>query len=191
MARDVFINGATMVSVKGNQNTGINTITQLGLPEGPVQVSFDNHHEDIIVDAFGPNIPIDVQMFLGAANISMTLIHLDMTVLEAVEQETLAGGTSEGLALGQLGTAGQRLGGGNARFATGWHYVGLNILSPVGSRPYRFYAAYLTGTPITIPLGTRRSLVQLQWRAIPYTTDPWGGGAGSKGVYLFDRTLDT
>lgn len=188
MARDIFINGETLVSVKGNVNTTISALTQLGLtdPSGVVTITFNNYHDDILVDTFGPNTPMDEQIFLTDANITMTLVQFDEAVLEVCQTEAMGG-----VGFGTLGHAGTRLGGGNVRFAANNHYIGLNLSSPIAGKPYRFYFAYLAGTPIRWPLGTKRSLVELNWRAIAYTTDPWNAGLGAFGQVLFDRTLDT
>ena len=82
------------------------------------------------------------------------------------------------------------MGGGNPLYSAGNSYIALGILSPVGNIPWRFYASYLTGNPITYPLGTEKSLVQMNWRAIPYAQDPWGGGTGAQGVILYDHGTD-
>ena len=93
--------------------------------------------------------------------------------------------------IGALARAGTRLGGGNARLAVGWHYIGLNIQSPIANKPWRFYAAYMTGPPMDHPLGTEKSIITVNWRAIPYAVDPWNSGSGAAGVALWDHDLDT
>lgn len=187
MARDFFINGESMVSVKGAAGTSINPLIQLGLSDGPIRVSLDFRHRDIQVDAWGNEIPPEVQFMLAAATITMTLVHFDRDVLDVCVQESFGGAAAPGF----LTRAGSRLGNNAARFAATNHYIGLNILSPVAAKPWRFYFTYLTGTPVEFPLGTEKSLVQLTWRAIPYTQDPWNGGLGALGSPLWDYTLDT
>ena len=184
-----FINGESMVSVKGNVNTTIASISQLGLSDGSIRVSPEFRHKDLMVDAWGAEMPADVQFKLAAVRITMTLIHFDRTVMDQCIIEGMAG--AGGGAVGALARAGLRMGGGNARFAANNHYIGLNIASPISSKPWRFYYAYLAGTPMEFPLGVESSIVTLNWRAVPYTTDPWGGGTGSAGVVLWDHTLDT
>lgn len=188
MGRDIYINGETMVNVKGNSGSAIGSLTQLGLtdPQGIVTITLNYNHDDILVDAFGPNVPMDEQVFLSDAEITMTLVHFDEAVLEECLRLSLAAPV-----FGQLSRAGTRMGANNARFAVGNSYIGLNIASPVAAKPWRFLTAYLTGPPVSWPLGTKRSLVSLKWRAVPYVQDPWGGGTGSQGVVLFDRTADT
>ena len=187
MARDFFINGESMVAVKGNVNTSFSSLTNFGLSLGPIRVSLDFRFREINIDAFGGEIPVDVQYMLSGATVHMDLINIDRDLLDAVLRESMGGVST----IGQVGRAGTRLGGGNARFAAGWHYVGLNILSPIGNKPWRFYAAYLMGTPLEITLGTEKSSHSMAFRCIPYATDPWGGGTGAANVPLWDYTLDS
>lgn len=186
MARTFFVNGESMVTVRGNSSSSIGSTTQLGLSDGPIRISIEFRHKDIQVDAFGGEIPPDVQWMLAAASISMTLVHYDVNVLQSCIQESMASSSSEGT----MSRAGDLMGGGNPLYSAGNSYIALGILSPVGNIPWRFYASYLTGNPITYPLGTEKSLVQMNWRAIPYAQDPWGGGTGAQGVILYDHGTD-
>ena len=186
MARDFFINGETMVSVKGNVDSAIASLSQLGLADSPIRVRLDFRHMDIQVDAWGGEIPADVQCKLGSAIITMTMVHFDRDVLDGCLRESMGG-----VSLGTVARAGIRMGGGNTRFAGDNHYIGLNLASPVSAKVWRFHYCYLTGPPMEFPLGTERSIVALNWRAIPYTTDPWGAGVGAAGASLWDHTADT
>lgn len=186
MARDFYINGPALVQVKGNVNTAIAQLSQLGLSDGPIPVSPKLYHKDINVDAWGET-PADVQWMLGELNLRFTLIHVDLAVLEACVQEAMGGAA----ALGQFAKAGTRMGGNNARFAAGNHYVGLNITSPDGARPWRFYYAYLADNPFDWPLGTEKSVISVNWRVVGYVQDPWGGGQGAQNYTLWDRTPDS
>lgn len=200
MSRDIAINGEAMVSVKGRSDSSIANLTQLGLAVDAVRLSFEYVQDPIIVDAYGPQIPMDLQVNLASVYISMTLVHYDRDVLAFCVQESFGGGSTEG----SLVRAGQRMGNNLPRFAPGGvngnHYIGLNIFAPVSGIPWRFWYAYLTAQPTEIPLGTQRSLVSMTWRAIPYTQDPWGGsasqpgttaGGGATGAIIFDHTLDS
>lgn len=191
MARDFYINGETMVYVKGRSDSGIGTLQELGLSTGPVTVSFDFRHRDINVNAWGDEIPPEVQWMLAGANVSMNLVHYDPSILDICVMESMAGAP----AIGQMRRAGARMGNNGVRFAAGGllgnHFIGLNLASPVAGKPWRFYFSYLTQSPIQYPLGTEKSVVTLNWRAIPYTTDPWGGGTGAQGTPLWDHTLDS
>lgn len=186
MSRVVYVNGETMVYVKGNTASPIANISELGLAESPIRVTLDSRYLDVQVDAWGGEIPIDVQNRLSAINVSMSLVHFDPAVLEACVEESMGAST-----FGVLARAGNLMGGNAPRFNPLNHYIGLNLASPVGLRPWRFYFAYLVGPPMDWPLGTERSVVTLNWRAVPYTQDPWNGGLGASGYVLFDRTLDT
>ena len=188
MPRDFQINGETMVAVKGAVGTGISSLTNLGLTdrEGIVRISPRFIHEDIPVDAWG-DAPPEIQFFLTDVQINMTLVHYDEVVLEEVIRLSMGGGSSEGV----LPRAGTRMGGGVARFAAGNNFIGLNLSSPVGSKPWRFYFTYLSSPPFVLPLGTRRSHIQLTWRAVPYTVDPWNAGSGAQGTVIWDHVSDT
>ncbi len=110
---------------------------------------------------------------------------LDRDVLDVCLNEARAAPV-----VGQMGRAGQRLGNNSARFSATNRLIGLNMTSPVAAKPWRFYFTYLSAQPMVFPLGTERSLVQLQWRAIPFTMDPYQQGAGSFGTLLYDHQLD-
>lgn len=186
MARNYYINGESMVMVKGGSGSAISETAQLGLSDGPIRISIEFRHKDIQVDAFGGEVPPEVQWMLASATISMTLVHFDIDVLEACIQESMSSSAADGT----MSRAGELMGGGVDRFGAGWSYISLGILSPVASEPWRFYASYLTGNPITVPLGIEKSLVQMNWRAIPYQLDPWGNGTGAQGAILYDHGTD-
>jgi hypothetical protein len=201
MARDFFINGESLVTVKGRSDSAIGTLAQLGLTEQAIRLRFNFKQDDMDVDAWGgrKGEPVDVQTFLQDVMIYMDLVHYDESVLEACWLESTG---SIGPAFGQLNRAGSRLGNNLPRFAasnaadangivrTGNHYIGLNIASPQQGKPWRFLYAYLYESPIEYPLGTDRSVVRLTWRSIAYSQDPWNGGLGAAGYVLFDRTPD-
>ena len=185
MPRDFFINGESLVLVKGRSNGPLASLQQLGLAQQTIQVSWQTQYDDFTLDAWG-NVPAEVQVRLGIVSISMALIHFDPDVLEACVRESQGGA-----ALGCVTSASQRLGNNSARFSATNYFIGLNIVSPVAGRPYRFLYTHMSSSPVSWPLGTQKSIVQLQWRAIPYTTDPYGGGLGATAAQIWDRTLDT
>lgn len=187
MARDIVINGETMVSVKGSPGSNLESLTQLGLAESGIILTPDFRYDEIQVDAWGEEIPMDVQFKLAAINIGMNLIHYDKTVLQDCLVQSMGGVVTPG----RLARAGQRLGGGNALLASGNYYVQVSLSSPVSGLPWRFFACYMVGPPMTMPLGTKRSIVQVNWRCIPYTVDPWGGGTGALNYPLWDHTAAT
>jgi hypothetical protein len=209
VTRDFKINGETLCLVKGNPSSLIGTLSELGLSADPIRVRFDANHTDLKVNAWG-DAPPEVQVMLGAATITMGLVHFDQAVLEACITESLGGG---GLTFGQVARAGTRLGNNCARFApngtinpatglatTGNHYIGLNLTSPVLRLPYRFWYAYMTGPVFEYTLGAEATVAGVQFRAIPYVQDPYGGspsqpltvyGTGAQNAIIWDRTLDT
>ncbi len=190
MARQFYINGETMVLVKGRANSAIGTLSQLGLTQDPIQVMVEYRNLQIDVNAYGQVAP-EMQAMGMMARVTMNLVHFDPDVLEACVQEAVGGAPS----WGTLAHAGQLYGNGLARFAAGDngggnHYIGLNIQSAIGALPWRFYYAYLANNPLQWPLGAERSVVPLTWLAVPYSVDPWNNGNGSYNVSVFDNTLD-
>lgn len=189
MARDFQINGQCLVYVKGCSSSAIGNLSELGLTTDQIRVTPVFRTRDIDVNAWG-DVPPEIQFKLAEVRISMTLVHFDYDVLNACLTESMAGAP----ALGQLPMAGARMGNNKARFGAnpnGNHYIGLNLTSPVGGRPWCFLYSMLTNPPVDIPLGTDRTAVVCNWRAIPYTQDPWNGGNGSYGVALWTHVLDT
>lgn len=186
MARDFFINGPTMVYVKGSQSCPIASLTELGLASDAIRVQLDFKHKDINMDAWG-EVAAEVQFMLAGANISISLIDFDRSILDICLQQSM-GGTP---AIGTMPITGARLGNGAARFANANHFIGLNLSSPVGNKPWCFMYAYMTGTPIDFPLGTEKSIVQTNWRAIPYDTNYYNAGNAAYGLPLWTHILDT
>lgn len=192
MARDLYINGETLVKVKGTDDSPIGDLSELGLAEGPIRVIPRFAHRDWFVDDFGTEVPVEVFTRLADATILMTLVHYDDAVLEACVIESL-GGSADGTQWlhGTLAGAGIPMGGNQNRFLDGNHYISLNLLSPVADYPWRFYFTHLLGPPQEIPLGTKRSAVRLAWRAVPYTFAPTAADElSSDGVVLWDHVLD-
>ena len=199
MPRDFQIQGESMVFVKGHVASYISgTIRQLGLATDQIQVSPHGDYNDLIVNAWGKGV-VDTQFMLGYADITMNLIHFDITVLQ--ECMRLSWGAPTMTDDGQFPHAGQRLGGGLARFANGNNYIGLNIMTAAQlANSYRFHYCHLTEAPVVLPLGNEAQIAQLHWRAVPYTQDPFGvlnatdgttSGTGALGYLLWDHQLDT
>ncbi|MDE2098089.1 MAG: hypothetical protein KGL39_12620 [Patescibacteria group bacterium] len=182
MARDYFVNGESLVYVK-SANFGGGALTQLGLSEGPIRIRPNFRHRAIKVDAWGPGSPAEIQTMLFDVNIQMTLVHFDRSVLDSCLTESLGGGTLlGGDNVWRLNRAGVRLGNAAASQTTNNHFIGLYITGPTSSpsKPWHFWFSYLTGPPMDFPLGTERSAVGLNWRAIPYpTTGTAGDPAGA------------
>ncbi len=187
-----------MVSVKGASGSSISSLTQLGLADNSIHIRLNPKHMDVNADAWGREgrgPAFEVQTFLADADITMTLVHFDRTVIDYCLQESQGGSSAPGT----MARAGARLGNNAARFAATNHFIGLNLSGPVSAKPWRFYYTYLLGDQ-DFPIGTERSIITLKWKAIPYTNDPWGGGTaqggtaagtGAVGALLYDNTLDT
>ncbi len=166
----------------GQFGASITGFSDLGLCVDQINIQPTFRHHDVKTDAFGTDIPIDQQFMLADCTIRTRLVHWDADIMELCLRESTAGGfdpTGTGPA-GILANAGSIMGGGCPAAipgipfvpASGYHYVSLNILpSPAlpNSLPWRFPASYLTKTPVIIPLGTGRSIVDCTWRAIPYS----------------------
>lgn len=197
MTRSYYINGAPMVYVKGNPDTfppelanNQNGVFQLGLASESIKVTPRFSHFDVLADDYGPEVPAEILWNLAYCYIQMTLVHFDYQVLDACIAAAMGGGTYPIL----MG-AGKPLGAGLPLYQSGNNYITLFLVSGIGARPWRFPACYLTGRPLEYPLGTEKSLVALQWRAIPYSPlseEPGTEGeALSNGSILWDHTLDT
>lgn len=189
MSRNYYVNGETMVLVKGRSDSIIANLTELGLSQDSITISINSMRKNIRVDAYGDGPP-ESQFFGAGATIRMNLVHFDSTILDFCLQE--AWGSTP--AFGTMGHAGSLMGNGLPRFAPGGvngnHFIGLNIQSALGQNPWRFYYAALSDQPVIWPIGTEKSVVSLTWQAFPYSVDPWNNGNGSYGVPIWDRTLD-
>ena len=181
-----------MVTVRGRADSAlIGSLATLGLSEDAIQVTEQYNRDDIAVDAYGNTNgvnPPDQQIFGAQAFIRMRLVHYDPLVLQECIRISIGGA---GALEGELSRAGTLMGGGVALLAAGNNFITVTILSPVGGIPWRFFACELHGNPVVYPLGTKRSVVELNWRAIAYSIDPWNGGTGSLGVPLYDHTAQT
>ncbi len=175
MTRQYQIFGPAPVRAKFGAHVPSPTLNDLGLSQEAVAINFTLHHQPVRIDNFGPTIPVDNLWMLEDAQIIMNLVHWDERTVDRCMMESAAGGIeptrdpSLGLLPGFMAPAGLPLGGGVPAFFSGYHYVGLNIV-PGNNKisPWAFPAAFLTQNPIVLPLGTKRSILQLRWQAIPY-----------------------
>lgn len=202
MPRDFVFDGEVLVKVKGGQHTSIllsgsiATATELGLASEPIKITPRFIHKDIHADDFGPEIPPELVQYLADATIRMSLIHYDRFVLDTCLAESIGGGLNFA---GVLQPGGSLIGNNRPLFASGCHYVSVNLLSPVLNLPYRFPSCVMTGPPVEIPMGTGANVVKCTFRAIPYTplvtTYQPGfvgvpGEASSSGAILWDHNTD-
>lgn len=190
MARDYYIFGESIVKVKFGYHvpprasggfvgsvTADSNLSELGLAVGPITVSPQWNHTPITPDDYGPGVPAELLADgCSEVRVGMTLVHYDEVVLEHCISESMGFTPSLdyndlGLLAGVQAAAGQPHGGFHDYYASGWRYLGVNVVpgSPgVFIKGWRFRACVLAAPPQRIPLGTRRSLVELEFRAIPY-----------------------
>lgn len=193
MARGFVVPGATLVRVKGSSASGIDTLSELGLTSDEIRVSLRFAHTDLKVNDYG-DAPPDVKVEPLDATIRMTLVHYDRDVLRYCVMESMGGATTEGT----LVAGGRLMGGYNAPFEANCHFISLNLVTENSADEIRFRAAYLTGPPVEIPIGTKASLVSLTWRAIPYASAANQSSSlptvpaeiAVRGAVLYDRNLD-
>lgn len=181
MARQYVVNGETLIQVKGHSNSSISSLSNLGVTSGPINVIVQDSVDDILTDPTGKATPIDAQTMGGIATISFSLLHFDRAILDAIYALSV-GGTAPGT----MGRAGQVMGNGLARLASGWLFFGMNLTAPVAGSGWNFKACRL-GDQYSFPLGTERSVVGVTIKAIPYVADPASGLALA---VLYNNTLD-
>jgi len=202
MARDIQVNGETLVNVRFGAHVPVSVsnipgsstnLSQLGLSSDPIKITYEFYHQDLRADDFGPNCPPDVQSMMATVKIGMRLVHYDKTILDYCTAAAMGGIRLIGGAPqlpGVMEPAGKMLGANRTYLASGYHFIGLNLVSAITSG-YHFPAAYLETPPYVVPLGTERSIVDLNWRAIPYQRPNLSGDVISSGVILWNYTLDT
>lgn len=188
MARDYYVNGESMVQVKGAAGSAIANLSQLGLTDDAIKVTPAFKFQEVSLDAWGnQKVPNEIQFMLASLTIRMNLVHFDKDILNACLQESVGGAS----AFGTMKRAGTRLGNSAARFAATNHFIGVNITSPVAALPWRFLHCYMPDVPFEFPLGTERSIVPVTFVCIPYLADPWNSGQGAEGVVLWDHGSDS
>lgn len=149
----------------------IPSLYELGLSSEQISINFVSYKKELYADDFGPHVPPEVANHLGEAQIQMKLIHYDQAILLACVGESMGrdgGRTNRDPPEGVLPGAGVTLGRGKPLFASGNHYVSLSLVSQDPDFPWHFPTCYLTDRPFIYPLGTEKSIVVLNWRAIPY-----------------------
>ena len=229
MVRDYVIEGEVLVKVKGGaqwSGIGLGSPTELGLSSDQITIRPNFKHKDINITDFGPEIPVEVLWNLADVTITMNLVHYDRAILERCMIESMGGGRfviptlpigALAYFAGTMAPAGTALGNGKELFASGCHFISLNLLCAQSQFNWRFPSSYMCKTPVEIPLGTQASVVKVEWRAIPYsplryqsgilingvlTTQPFAVPASevifrvpteqrSSGIILFDHFTDT
>jgi hypothetical protein len=219
MGRAYYINGESLVRVKFGLhalNSPFFTATslsyaypiyELGLTTDEIKLQFNFKHIDQKYSEWGDVIPPDVMWNISDVIITMNLIHFDDIVYDFCFAESMGGAVVSSpagvdpLNFYKAGTAlspfGSMIGNNVQLGQSGCHFISLNILSEQEGKPWRFPSAYLIGP--NFPLGTKTSVTQAQWRAIPYSpytltqstiNDVLISGVNGP-VVLWDHTLDT
>ncbi len=196
MVRDYVIEGEVLVKVKGGaQWSGIDlgSPTELGLSTDQIIIKPNFKHKDVNIADFGPDIPADILWNLADVTITMNLIHYDRSVLERCMIEAMGGGRAIVPLLplgtfayyaGTMAPAGTPLGRGLPLFASGNHFISLNLICAQSQYNWRFPSSYLSRNPVEIPLGTQASIVKVEWRAIPYSPLTYQSGILVNGVVI-------
>lgn len=219
MGRDYQIAGEALVRVKfgahiskdySNITGAISNLSELGLSSDSIRINPRFVHTGLNVDDYGPDVVPETLWMMADCQIGMTLVHYDRSILDFCLAES-TGGTffrnndlSQAQFAGTMQPAGKPLGANTALLASGNHYISMSILAPQSSFgpgnggtefPWHFPACRLTGPAVEIPLGTEKSMVRLNWLAIPYDLPedrdvPTFGEVISSGRVLFDHSPD-
>ncbi len=171
MPRDFVINGESLVSVRGGAHMGsgaIGVYSELGLTTDQIRIIPRYYQRAIYVDDFGPDCPVELLAGIASVDFRLNLIHYDPNVLDIMMRESMVGGAGPGTTAGIFAPWGTPMGGGMPLLASGNHYFGVNIASPILNFPWRFFNCYLPEQPVEIPLGTEKSITSCNIRAIPY-----------------------
>lgn len=220
MSRSFEVFGEYLVKIRfGLHLSGVFTFsgsnyTELGLATDSITLIPRFVHRDIKVDDFGTDIPAEVLWMMADFNIKMSLIHFDIDVLELCMMESMGGGfvppILDGGAnpienIGDLYPAGTIMGGKQytnlpnlnivvPQDISGCHYMGLWLMStnPVNAlTDWFFNSTYLLAPPLQIPIGTKATIAQLLWRAIPTMNVNASGQVFSSGTNLFRHQMPT
>lgn len=160
MSRDIYVNGPNLIYVKGMgalSRDGKPKKLELGLTQGPIRIIPNIIHRDVFSDDFGPDVPAEVMSTAADAQVHMTLVHYDESVLHQCIQNSMGnydtiynastGADPEALddqglditslsRAGYFGGVGKMLGGGKQRFEAGNLYISLSITAQVYSRQF-------------------------------------------------------
>lgn len=206
VGRDFQIYGEALISVRGNGNLGSGGGSikwELGLAEGPITITPAYHHNPVNTEDFA-DVPVDMQWMLDEVSIRTRLIHYDPLVLSWTLAESRGGiwtnhtapqivngvptllpglgNTKEGAYVG----AGSLLGKGLPLLASGNNFVRLYVESATQVMPWRFLSVYVPTPPLEIPLGTEKTGLEIEWRAIPYCPIYQSGGSMTSGGVILN-----
>jgi hypothetical protein len=214
MPRDFYIGGETLATVwfgnhvdtfdlqnssYGNFYTsGTARLGDLGLAVDQIDHGGRFRYKYLTPDDYG-DTPAEVIVMPAEATVHTRLIHVNTAVLNAV-LTCSQGGAAYPNANGQYAHVplpGYLLGNNLPLLASGNYFMRLSLFSqqrgPTGAgvqtnyKEVRFPAVFLDEEPFRWPLGTEASIVDIKWRAVPYTPMNLSGdvSALSSGVYTW------
>lgn len=185
MALAIHVNGEARVYTGTGNNGALQT---LGVSVDGVEIEFKLATEDVIVDTFGPKVPLDVQYFLEEAEIRLELVWYDHSVLIKVLARIGPGsgtGPTANLAQNTFGT----MAAAGGLFLEQNAYTRLLVSSIPASQGvtaaepcWNFPTAWLNDSD-TFKVGTRRTSHRQTWRAIPFLNSVTGGPSTGSVLY--------
>lgn len=154
-------------------------LQDLGVSTDGISISFRKHNEDVYTDTFGPQVPIDVQVFLEDVYISCDLIDYNQSTMYTLMATTLGG------------TKGVMPAAGTLMIQQSQYYRVLLRPAPfaVGTGGvtadadcWNFLACYLVEPDDTI-MSSRRQTHKLTWRALPLYLGTTGQSSSGSVLY--------
>lgn len=169
MSRTYYVTGETIVKLKGGdhlQSFGMSgsSVVTLGVTDQPISVTQRFRHQDIYSDKTERDIGADVMWKNSDILLNMNLIHFDNDLVEVALSEAMDGYSTTD---NSKGIPGGMLGHNIPLYSSGCRFMSVGLTSSVTSGRV-FYCCYLAEQPYTIPLGTTRSSLRLNFRAFRY-----------------------
>lgn len=156
--RDILINGESLVTVKGNgalaaSGSSSPSLWELGLASDPIRITPKFVHEDVHIDDFGPQIPVETIWMLAEANIRMTLMHFDIDILDRCIVESMAGGAFVGAMNPNVGFFPSSGLQGVWNYASGFRPSGATSVAPIFNSGFIVSGIVVSGTAVSGYIG--------------------------------------
>ncbi len=148
----------------------IAVLSELGLcTRGGVTITPTFYHTPVNINEFGPNIPVELLNDLMLVDVSFTLSHYDLDILNIMMAESVGGapftpGPSIRPITGTFNKRGTLLGGGRQMYASGNHLFSVGITWE--DFPFTFISCHLNGPQF--PVGVETSYPRVSVRCFPY-----------------------
>ena len=157
------------------KTSGSARYADLGLAVDQINQEPKYKFKPVTPDDFG-DTAAEVIVMAADASVRMRLIHWDSDVLDACSLCSQAGNVS----YANTPVPGILMGNNLALLASGNYFMRLSLLSRNGNayKETRYPAAYLDDEPYKWPIGTEATILDLKWKAIPYTRMNAVSGAG-------------